>query len=221
MDPWLSEDLLAGNSIIVWESVTSQHILQHLRNNAGIDPPLIDLQVGTNIVSQGFPSSSNNSNNNNDGGGNGDSSSRLLLRRTLRQLQDTMGSNEERSLIIQFDVAVSFRSETDDYDIPSFVYGAFDEESDRERFIRSLQSRSSTFDDIDDVLVQVRGFEPPPPKESKEEEGIGLPVIIGAAVGGAALIFLIAFIIFRRRHSQKRSQTSQRSSQPQSKNVAT
>ena len=215
MEPWNDKQILAGDAIILWESTTADRIYDHIGGTeGGIQPSLFDLQVGTNIVRQDLEES--------------DGDRRMLaVPLGLRQLQEdtvVMGEDvpNDPALIIQFDVVVLFRSESKDQEVPSFVYGAFDEEQDRQQYIQTLQSRSRTFDGINKVQIRVRGFDPPSPTErgaGEDDDGLGLPFIIGASLGAAAILFLIALaiMIFRKQNGQQRSFSSTPRIEPQRK----
>lgn len=179
-----------GQSIIFWESVTGNHIRNQI-SKLGVSPPLIQLQVGTNIVGQSFPDPP---------------TTRRRLRRRLRFLQDQQPPIEdESSLIVQFDVAVSFRSLSQEQDVRALIYSAWDTPENRAAYVAALQAESNIFTEIADVRVQVDGFLPPDDDNQgnggdSTESSIGIAVIAGASVGGVALIFLIGFFVLRRRN---------------------
>jgi hypothetical protein len=195
MLPYTSDNVLAGQSIIFWESVTGSHVRKHILRS-GVEPPLFQLQVGTNIVGQSFPVPASPTTT---PSGN----------RRLRLLQDQPApSQDDLSLIVQFDVAVSFRSESQEQDVRALIYSAWGTPDDRNEYVRALQAESNVFREVMDVLVQVEGFRPPIDNGddndgSESSASIGIAVIAGASVGGAALIFLIGFFVMRRRNGSK------------------
>ena len=132
-------------------------------------PQLQDLKVKSNIVSQSLAKASGR-----------------------RRLQGT-----NRPLTVQFDVDVSFRSTSSVQDVPSLIFSAWKSPTDRAAYILALQNGSSVFNDIQDVSVQVQGYIPPPASGSGKSVNVG--VIAGAAVGGAVVVFLIAFFGLRGR----------------------
>jgi hypothetical protein len=52
--PWTSSQVMTGKNIIAWESVTANHIRKHFLWGE-IEPELLTLQVGINIVCQTLP----------------------------------------------------------------------------------------------------------------------------------------------------------------------
>jgi hypothetical protein len=189
MLPYTSDNVLVGESIIIWESVTGSHVRNHIVRS-GVEPPLLQLQVRTNIVGQTFPVVASLTSSS----GNG------------RLLQDQQSAViEEDSLIVQFDVGVSFRSESQDQDVRALIYSAWDSADDRAEYVQALQAESKVFREIADVRVEVEGFVPPTAVTVAPDSGgeVGIAVIAGASVGGAALIFLIGFFVMRRRNGSK------------------
>jgi hypothetical protein len=165
---------MTGQNIIVWESVTANHIRKHFLG-VEIEPELVTLQVGTNIVGQTLPN---------------DNAAQSSGRRYLQDLGSSLNG-----LIVQFDVVVTYRSVGTDHDISSLVFGAWDTDIDREDYIGTLLDQSNGLGQITDVVVEVEGFVPPEPKKGNQ---VNFAVIIGAAVGGAAFVFLVAFYLWRR-----------------------
>lgn len=199
--PYTRDIALAGQSIITWESVTGSHIRRHILRT-GVDPPLFQLQVGTNIIGQRFPAAASPT----PSSGNG---------RRLRFLQEESApEGDDSSLIVQFDVAVSFRSESQEQDVRALIYSAWDSPDDRAEYVRALQSESNVFSEVMDVRVEVEGFFPNPDDNNRggDSASIGIAVIAGASVGGVALIFLIGFFIMRRGNSSKNGPRRQQES---------
>jgi hypothetical protein len=177
MSPYFSTEKLTGQSIITWESVTEEHIRRHILN-AGLKPELFDLTVGTNIVDQWFPIISSS-----DG---------------TRSLQ-TVPPN---SLIIQFDVSLMYRSEGQDRNLDLLVFNAWDTVMDRAEYVMELQSKSKVFDDIQDVIVEIKNYVTPTIDDGTEKKKVNIAVVIGASVGGAALIILVAFVLLRKNNGK-------------------
>jgi hypothetical protein len=182
MSPYKNDQVPAGQSIIEWESITTSHIRNYILS-AGVQPPLLELQVGTNIVGQSVSLLEVAG-----AGGN------------QRFLQEQTGP-----LIIFFDVAVSFKSASQDQNVPALIFSAWDEAMDRAEYVMTLQTRDNAYDDVEDVRVEVKGFVPTPIEEEtgSPDESLSIAVIAGAAVGGAALLILVAFFISKRRNKRK------------------
>lgn len=203
MSPYSSDKILSGQAIISWESVTEKHIQRHmLRYEWSEDEPeMIDLVVRTNIVNQGFPETNNNG------------------QRLLQQ----EGGNQ--TLLIQFDVSLSYRSVGANHDLDKLVFSAWDDSMDRAEYVMELQSQSDVFHDVEDVIVEVEGFVPIP-STKPETESTNIAVIAGASVGGAALLILVVFLLTRSRNGKKNrgENTGQSRTTPDSEqkiNVAT
>ena len=156
---------------------------------ADLDPPIFDVRVSANLVSQALSLSTANDNN----------------RRSLQQGVTDL-------LTIQFDVEVSFRSTKKDHPISELVYSAFATPLDRTEYVIDLQGRPIPVESVEDVLVQVQGVVP------DGGGGKGKPkiaIIVGSSVGGAALLLLLGFLVLRRssggeddRHVQARPQAN-------------
>ncbi|KAI2504760.1 hypothetical protein MHU86_9696 [Fragilaria crotonensis] len=167
---------LDGGSEITFQTETARHI----RND--FLPDLEDLTVGTNIKEEEvlLPSSTRG-----------------------RRLQATTTTVTVTTLKIVFDTAVAFRSPTDNLDVAALIGLAFDTADDREAYIRRLQSvGGQPFTSITSISIEINGV----PQNVKQEQtqvadsgGVGLPVIIGASVGGAALVAIAIFAFLRRR----------------------
>ena len=180
LGPWSNNFEILGQDVITWERVTSNHIRKHILREE-IDPELDDLAVFTNIKGQLLPGITKTASATDEA-----SSSN---RRNLEEdpsLQD--------ALIVQFDVQVTYRSISNEHDVPSYIFSAWDTPMDRDEYIRALTTEANKMNGIENVLVEVEGFVPPP----KDDDSANIAVIIGAAVGGAALVFLIAFFLLKR-----------------------
>lgn len=166
----MSQDKLVGQPAIAWEKVTSEHIKNYILK---VEPELFDLEVGANMVNQGISPYQ----------GRG------------RELQIGV----EQSLIIDFDVLLSYRSDKTNHDMSSLVFSAWEDAEDRAEFVMALQDRAeAAFGDVEDVQVEVDGYVPPPPNDDDNEQS-NVAVIAGASVGGAALLLLFGFLMMRKR----------------------
>lgn len=167
---------LDGGSEITFQTETARHI----RND--FLPDLEDLTVGTNVKEQ-----------------------EILVppSRRGRRLQATTTTVTVTTLKIVFDTAVAFRSPTDNLDVAALIGLAFDTAEDREAYIRRLQSvGGQPFTSITSINIEINGVPQNVQKEQaqvSDSGGVGLPVIIGASVGGAALVAIVIFAILRRR----------------------
>lgn len=144
---------------------------RHIRND--FLPDLEDLTVGTNIKEQEVlrPSSTRG-----------------------RRLQATTTTVTVTTLKIVFDTAVAFRSPTDNLDVAALIGLAFDTADDREAYIGRLQSvGGQPFTSITSISIKQEQT------QVADSGGVGLPVIIGASVGGAALVAIAIFAFLRRR----------------------
>lgn len=165
--------VMQGRSIITFESISSIFIKEELLSAA--EPPMMDLTVWTNVKSQRAIKSSNR-------------------RRNVRVLQ------QASSLKIIFDTAMEFRSTYTEYDIPQLVGGTWDTPEDQDAFIAALRAtRDPTFQDITSMTTEINGWQPG--GNGDDDTDTDLFIIIGASVGGAALLFLagILFVMLRRR----------------------
>lgn len=156
----------------VWTSTTEDFLMAHLRE---VKPPLEVVELTVTIVQQ-----------------------IAANRRYLQQL------NGGGSLLVVFNVSIAYRSQVDDDDVDLLVWSAFDLLQDRTEYILKLQKRSLTFQEVELVQFSVEGYEPPatlaPTPGKKDTVNIG--VIVGATVGGVALIILV-ILLFLRRCSEK------------------
>lgn len=148
-----------------------------------VDPPLLDLVVVTNIANQ-IPAESPPQQDN------------PPTRRYLQGNDDEIPSD---ALTVIFDVDTSFRS-ANYVNMKQLVFNAWQSSMSRAQYIMDLQDQSATFDSIQDLDVIVEGYVPPPPTPA---ESANIPVIVGASVGGAALLILIALVFMRRRNGKQ------------------
>jgi hypothetical protein len=172
---------LQGKSVITFEAITTQFVRQELETSA--EPPMYDMTVWTNVKNQLVPSSSNGE----------------TRRRHVRILQ-------ESPIVIVFDTAVDYRSVGTDHDVPQLVGGTWDTEQDQNAYIAALKATGDvSFQQITAMKTEINGWEPGNDDNDKNPD-IDLFIIIGASVGGAALLFLLGMgFIFMRRRAKKRN----------------
>lgn len=182
--PWTSSYEITGQDIFTWEKVTGDHIRKHILR-ADIEPEMEDLAIFTNIVGQLLPTATTTKSASSTSS-NSPSSNRRYLQESDSPRMD--------ALIVRFDVQVLYRSVGTDHDLPSYIFSAWDTPMDRDEYIRALATESGKLDGIEEVRVEVEGFVPP----DGGKKPINIAVIIGAAVGGAALVFLVAFFLLKR-----------------------
>jgi hypothetical protein len=144
------------------------------------------------------------------------SATRKKERQRLRSLQDegTGDTQAEDDIIttpsdtlnVLFTVTLRYRSEDRDHDIATLVGSAWETTMDRANYVMRLQAESDIFDQVTEVDVRVRGYEPPLPTESPASvagDKVNIAVIVGASVGGAALVVLVVLLFMTvRRRSQ-------------------
>lgn len=160
----------------VWTSVTEETITKHLESNE-VFPPMDGVYVTVNILKQVYENNSQ------------------------RYLQEQ--ARDDSTLHIIFNVTMEYRSETNEYDPDKLVYGTFGSLRENVAYIYALQDESSTFDGVELVQVDVKGYEPPQPtpaptSESEDRDSVDIAVIFGSTIGGAALIILIVLLFLRR-----------------------
>jgi hypothetical protein len=184
--------ILTGQAAIAWER-ESENTLRRFILEQGVEPPLFDLEVNWNIVAQTPPAVI-------------EVESAVESAGSARMLQEggQPAESAEPSLIVQADVSVIFRSATTDYDVESWVFEAWRKEADRTTYVNNLKRRSSVFQDVRDVIVEIEGYVPPPPNggirpEPSPNEKSNAAVIAGGAVGGVALLLLAVFMFVRLR----------------------
>ena len=166
------DETLDGEDVIVWKSATEAHITQYLLSEA--DPPMMEVVALTvNIIEQ----------------------SKEKDRRSLQRL----GGGD--SLWIYFNVSMAYRSNSDDYDTDELVWSAFASQVDGLEYIIALRKKSESFDPVLLAQVNVQGYNEPPtqaPQPAKEKrDKTEIAVIVGASIGGAALIILIILLFLR------------------------
>lgn len=120
------------------------------------------------------------------------------VRYRVRALQET----NAQELIISFEVDLEYRSVATDHNLDQLIYSAFDTPPDRAAYVKKLE-----IEDIEDVLVEVEGFIPPQPESGG---GLGIAVIAGASVGGAALLILCGLLLKRSRDGEGYEETQGR-----------
>lgn len=176
--PYLYTAELEGTPAIVWERVTRQFITAQI-GAMDVDPELFEVTVDADIRTQVPPREA--------GGG--------------RMLQNTRFANN--SLIIEFNVAISYRSTGNEHDLDELVFSAWDAPDEKAAYVNRLKAQSSYYGAIEEVNVEVEGFIPktPDPKDP-EDEGLGIAAIAGGA-GGAVLLILICGFLYVRNQNQK------------------
>lgn len=177
--PYRSTSVLSGTSSIAFERATREHVFQHI-TLLDIEPELLELSVQTDIKTQVPPEASSAVDQSND----------------ARQLQNVRFANN--SLIVEFNVFVSFRSVRKDHDLDEFVFSAWNAPNEKKSFINRLKSLSSFFQNIEEVNVEVEGFVPKlPDPDDPAEDGPDIAVIAGGAGGGALLLLLCGYLYVR------------------------
>jgi len=125
--------------------------------------------------------------------------SNVRQRRNLRVLQ------QQSRLLVVFDVVVEFRSVSKDHDISALVGGTWETQEDQDAFIAALKATGdSAFQDITMMMTQINGWDPGN-GDDEEEEDFDLFIIIGASVGGAAVLFFVGASILYVRHRRGRA----------------
>ena len=110
------------------------------------------------------------------------------------------------SLFIIFNVSMAYRSEANSYNADQLVFGAFASPIEKAEYMIALQEKSPTFDGVQLVQVDVKGYDPPPTPspspepEKKERDYVDIAIIVGGTVGGFALIILVALLFLRHRN---------------------
>jgi hypothetical protein len=184
LTPYLFDEVLQGGPAIVWERVARNHITNNI-NLLNVEPELLELLVDTDITNQvppvDVPFGANN-------GG-----------RNLRFLQqNTKFANN--SLIIEFNVQISYRSVGKEHDLDELVFSAWDDDAKKDVYLNRLKAQSSHYRDVDFINVEVEGFIPKP-KPIDPDEGSSIAGIAGGAGGGAVLLLLCGFFYFRSRNN--------------------
>ena len=165
--PYRSTSVLSGTSSIAFERATREHVFQHI-TLLDIEPELLELSVQTDIKTQVPPEAPSAGDQSND----------------VRLLQTARFANN--SLIVEFNVFVTFRSVSKDHDLDEFVFSAWDAPNEKKSFINRLKSLSSFFQNIEEVNVEVEGFIPRGiDPVDPAGDGPDIAVIAGGAGGGA------------------------------------
>jgi hypothetical protein len=174
--PWTSGSTLNGRSAFVHEDVTSSHIEAWiLKNVLSVEEVEVTVNIGDNQKIVDATDSGSGS----------------------RYLQVT-----ERSLFVRCDISLIYKSTAEENDTENWVYSAFEDGTDEQGYIASLQRRSDVFQGVEHVAVEVDGYYPPPSTatttKAAPKNDSNVAVIAGAAVGGAALILLAVFLFMRK-----------------------
>jgi hypothetical protein len=166
--PWSSSSTLTDGGVQAHEAVTANQIEEWVLRNV---PAVVELDVIVNIGSN----------------------QEIVDPARARFLQVT-----ERSLFMQCDITMFYRSTDEENDVKGWVYAAFDDADDKEAYLSNLQRRSDAFQGVEHVVVEVDGYIPPSSDaETLPETNSNVAVIAGAAVGGAALMLLAIFLFMR------------------------
>lgn len=180
--PYTSASQLSGTRSIAFERATREHVFAHIKR-LNIEPDLLDLSVQTDIKTQVLPEASVATDQSNDA--------------SIRMLQDSPRF-ANNSLIVEFNVFVTFRSVSTDHDLDEFVFSGWDAPDEKESFIERLKSLSSFFQNIKEVNVEVEGFIPRRAVPVQPaDDALDIAVIAGGAGGGALLILLCGYLYVR------------------------
>lgn len=183
--PYRSTSMLSGTSSIAFERATREHVFQQI-TILDIQPELLELSVQTDIKTQVPPAAPSAADQSND----------------ARLLQNARFANN--SLIVEFNVFVTFRSVSKDHDLDEFVFAAWDAPSEKRSFINRLKSLSSFFQNIEEVNLEVEGFIPKRPDPvDPAEDGPDIAVIAGGAGGGALLLLLCGYLYVRNKSDKE------------------
>jgi hypothetical protein len=168
-----ASETLDGSAQITFQTVTADHI-----NNSFLED-LKDLDVGSDIKRQEIlaPSSSR-----------------------ARMLAQDAGS-----LKILFDTRVSFRSPTTTMDVAALIGASFDTDEDRSAYLKRLQwVGGESFANVTSISVEINGVPQQATVQTQQQSnGVDLPVIIGATLGGVALVGILLVVFLRSRKSQR------------------
>jgi hypothetical protein len=176
--PYLYTSELEGTAAIVCERATREHITAQIRA-MDVEPELFGLTVDADIRTQVPPTAGN-----------------------VRMLQNTRFANN--SLIIEFNIAISYRSIGKEHDVDELVFSAWDAPDEKQSYVNRLKSQSSFYKDIEEVNVEVEGFIPKTPDpEDPEDDVLGIAVIAGGAGGGVLLVLLCGFLYIRNKNNNE------------------
>lgn len=198
LTPYLFTEELQGTPAIVWERVTREHITSEIRA-LKLQPELFDLTVDADITTQVVPEEVPK-----EVPVEGDEGK-------ARFLEEENIKFANNSLIIEFNVAVSFRSISKENDWDELIFSAWNDDTKRESYLNRLKSQSSHYKDVEFVNVEVEGFIPKPTSRPTTfsdpadppatDDGTNIAIIAGAAGGGGLLLLLCGFFYFRSRNS--------------------
>lgn len=191
MTTYLPAKKLDGDSLDVWQQMTALHVKKFLATNrAKLPNVLFDLSVEAIMVAQELPPPPPTADGNFDTNSDSDNGDPFGI-------QDT--------LIIDFQLAIRFRSLSTDYKFVDFVHQAWDEPAEREAYILALWLASETFRNVERVDVEIAGYTRSSNGGSSNGNGTGtnagvddkfkyMVVGTGAVVGCAALVIVTAFL---------------------------
>jgi hypothetical protein len=215
LKPFPEGEELDTGEIFSFETVTEDFLELHITDTT-VDPPILDLSVRVSLLDQVPPgavipqSPAQQERNDND------SSTGKKYRQLLRSLQEENTNNSESeaddnittpsdTLYVLFTATLRYRSESRDHDIAALVGSAWATEMEKQNYVRELQDASAAFDPVQDVDVRVQGYDPPAPTQAPtpdDGDKANIAVIVGASVGGAALLVLAGLLFFSRRRSK-------------------
>ena len=189
--PFPDGETLNRPDSVDWSSVTEGQIRKSILSSE-IDPP-VDLEsVRTTIEIQVPPGDRTAVTS-------GNSSERVL-----QTEEEDAATLQPDALLIVFDVYLDFRSVSNEQDVDSWVFSAFDTSLDRAEYVMDLQQKSSTFNPVEDVETTVEGYVPPPTDAPiSGDDNTGVAVIVGGTIGGVALATLVVLLVLRKRNGKK------------------
>ena len=193
-----------------WETVTELFLKEYLLFSNEVDPPMTAVSEVVVTITQRYPASSVSVSSTSV------SSTRAKRPPEQRRLDETEEGTEEAtappmdSLVILFNVDMSYRSAYTDYNLAQLVGSAFDSPRKQLEYIAALQDKSSTFDSVEEAKVSLDGFVPAPIQESSQlnkndRDAVNIALIVGSCFGALALIILVGLFVTRRRGGDNRS----------------
>ena len=217
--PFPNAQTLYGNDAAVWIAETEAAIQRHLETityPAALDDPSVTVTIREQVNDAEYG----------------------LGGRTRRQRRQRRGQEQEQrglqdttttsSLYVTYTVDMLYRSAASpqEYNPDELVYDAFDSRIDRANYMVSLQDQSSTFDAIDLVQVTIPGYDPASPTQApngggtqpvnpdEQKESVDIAIIVGAVIGGVALIILIVLLVVRLRSNQQTQKNTNTTTDP-------
>ena len=200
LTPYLYTEKLIGTPAIVWERETREHVAGEIKK-LNVYPELIDLTVDADIAAQVPPSFIDYGSFDGQEGGESNGVRSLQQNSTSPPTnQNSTSPQLNNSLIIEFNVALSYRSIIKDHQLEEYVFSAWDSEAKKAAYLKRLK-KSDYYSDVEEIQVEVQGFIPRTlPPQPEDDEGLGLWIIVGASVGGGAFLILCIILICRSRN---------------------